>query len=164
MTLPTTLPVHIPGARSRSPKAAADLERAEESTSRQGDSGLTFWSVTAALGWYFEARERMHAPQGVAPRGEIGLDGKMHRISVDGGQGGDLDEVLSTLATIGQALDKLKAYAPRAHEVVVWVVRDGKSLSDLEQPTGLSAASVSRERDRGFAYLAGVWAGSGLLR
>jgi uncharacterized protein YerC len=111
-----------------------------------------------------EARERMHAPQGVAPRGEIGLDGKMHRISVDGGQGGDLDEVLSTLATIGQALDKLKAYAPRAHEVVVWVVRDGKSLSDLEQPTGLSAASVSRERDRGFAYLAGVWAGSGLLR
>lgn len=99
---------------------------------------LTFPSVRAALGWYFPAYRRMGSPHGMHPRTEQqpGSDTRL-LLRVDGGGGGDLDEVLATLATITMALERVQQ-AEAAHllprhslQVLLWSYRDGRTQADI---------------------------------
>lgn len=149
---------------SRSPRAADDLSRAEETISRRTHSGLTFTSVHKTLGWYFEARERMQSAQSMHPRGEPGTGGEVVFLSVAGGKGGDIDEVLATISTVGAALRALHVDYPRAHAVLVAFHRDGQSLRDQARRHGMHHQSMSVEFGKGEAYLVGLLRRAGVLR
>lgn len=61
---------------SRTDEARHDFERAQATRNVQrADLGIRFKSATAAVGWYFETRQRMSSPQGMHPRGTTLPDG-----------------------------------------------------------------------------------------
>lgn len=116
-----------------------DYKRAERAAAAKKER-LTFPSVRACLGWYFEARERMQSPKGMHLRTEAANEGRADTrvlLRVDGGSGGDLDEVLATLATVTMALEKVqKAEAmgllpKRSYQVLVLSYRDGLTQADI---------------------------------
>lgn len=124
---------------------------------------LTFPSVRAALGWYFPAYRRMGSPNGMHPRTEQqpGSDTRL-LLRVDGGGGGDLDEVLATLATITMALERVQQ-AEAAHllprhslQVLLWSYRDGRTQADIAAALQKSQYVISVIQGRVDAYLLGV--------
>ena len=87
--------------------AALEADRLErQQRARKGS--VTFRSVEAALRYYFTKRRLLQGATAMAARTETHPDtGEQVRVSVDGGRGGDLDEVLATVHTIGKALAHL---------------------------------------------------------
>lgn len=154
-----------PRARSLSPRAAEDLARADAARLRRLSSSLSFTSVRAALRWWAEARGRLQAPHNLYPRTEP-LPGTEERVRVDveGGRGGDLDDVLATATTIGAALDHLRQDYPQEYRVLVLVRLDGQSQAEVARRTGRGAATVSTDVGVAEGYLAGLLRGSGVLR
>ncbi len=148
---------------STSDRARRDLAHAERIRARFVHDGLCFRNLNAALQWFFPMRLRMSCPQGMSPRGELAPSGDIVVISVDGGKGGDLDEVLSTLVTVQEAIEQLRVDYPRAATVLVSHHRDGKSLRDQAKDAGLHHATMGVELARGEAYLVGRLKGAGVL-
>lgn len=147
---------------SRSPTAALDLERAERAIKRRRpDDGITFRSVHAALGWYFEAKERMKGPKGRHPAGETARDGSTVVVRVDGGKGGDLDDVFATMLTIEMALARLKGRYPRGFAVLVETHLNGTSLRDLADQMKLNRQALARELDASERFMVGALAQDG---
>jgi len=143
---------------SRDPWTGEDLERAETALarcSRQGQ-GITFRSVRAALEWFWRTRERMSSPHGMHPRHEIGPDGKAVIVSVDGGRGGDLDDVHATALTIARALARLELDNPQAYVLLVDRTRDGLTLAQMERRHNVSCQMASAHIGRGEYYLLGA--------
>jgi hypothetical protein len=149
--------------RSSSPAARQVFRDAEAQVARRAYEGLTFASVERCLAWFFPMREKMQAPKGLHPRGEE-HHGELVFLDIDGGRGGDMDEVLATISTIGAVLEGLRRDFPRAWEVVVARVRDGKSFRDLEKVHGVSCSSLSAEDGKGQAYLLGRLREAGVVR
>lgn len=148
---------------SRSDRAARDVAHAERIRARLVHDGLAFRNLNAALQWFFPMRLRMSCPQGMSPRGEVARNGDVVVVSVDGGKGGDIDEVLATLVTVDGALEHLRRDYPRAAAVVVGHHRDGRSLRDQAKDAGLHHATMGLELARGEAYLVGRLKEAGVL-
>jgi hypothetical protein len=128
-------------ARSQSPQAREAFDNAEARVSRKMYGGLTFSSVERALDWYFPTREKMQSPQRMHPRGEDNGRGEVVFLSVDGGQGGDLDEVLVTSSTIGSSLEALRQQNPKGYQYLEWSL-----LGDIQRPD-IDSAIVRRAND-----------------
>lgn len=154
--------------RSTSPETIDALELAEYKRLRRQASGpkrsQTFEGVKHALTWYFEARERMQGPKGLHPRGEAGPGGTTVIVDVDGGQGGDMDDVLATISTIGSALRFLQAEWPRRHDVLVRTHRDGHSTRKIAEAVKLSHVAVSNDLGLAEMFVSGVLRQGGVLR
>lgn len=143
--------------------AAFDLALAEEARRRRQRSGLSFRSVRQALGWYWEMRERMSSAHGLHPRGERGPGGQMVWVQVDGGRGGDLDEVLATLATIHRALEVLRRQDVRGWKMLELCWRDGVSQAEVGRRFQVSQKTVSVLSGKAEAYLAGWFSQGGVM-
>ncbi|MEL6349143.1 MAG: hypothetical protein AAFV53_38920 [Myxococcota bacterium] len=143
--------------KSRSADAAWDLDQAEESRRRRARSGgIRFQSVKAALGWYFEMQGKLGSPQSMHPRTQTAPGGAQVYVRVDGGRGGDLDEVLATMATIGKALERLHRVFPMGHRILVGVYQEGRTGQLLSEELEVSASNVSRFRGKAEFFLAGA--------
>ena len=140
---------------SRSPRASADFRQAEAERVRRDQSGLSFPSVRHALHFLFERGPSMQSPLGQHPRGQQAADGSIVFVDVDGGRGGDLHEVLTTLATIHEALVALHLTDSVQHELLVLHVRDGKTLQDLGKVSHRSPSTVSAEIGKAEGFLLG---------
>lgn len=86
-------------AADRTAKVRETVERADRVIFARRPGALTFGSPREALEWYFAARRRMSAPQGMHVSTDRAMVGQ-----VDGGRGGDIDNVHATMSTIGAAL------------------------------------------------------------
>lgn len=98
--------------RGREAFQEADDARLEQRRRRSAGS-LTFRSVGDLLAWWGEAEVRMQGAQGMHPRTEAvptaagnGL-GERCVVRVDGGPGGSVDDVHTTLASVRGALARL---------------------------------------------------------
>lgn len=138
---------------STSHQAAIDLHRAEAELARTPVDGLCFSSVKHALRFYFERSTAMQGALGCHPRGELGPDGQRHYISVDGGKGGDIDDVLATLQTIHDAMVDLRLDLPVAHQCLVLSKRDGLSQAEIAKRAQRSQSQISAELGRAEAFL-----------
>lgn len=147
------------GSGSQSRQAARDLEQAEIERLRRTDDGLQFASVRHALGFLFERGPSMQTALGRHPRGHQAADGSTVVLSVDGGRGGSIDDVLATLQTIHDALHQLKMHDPVAHELLVLHVRDGHSMVELGKRSGLAPSTCSAKIGQGQYFLLGRLAG-----
>lgn len=127
-------------AGSTSTQAIRDHAGAELELSRRGGDGLRFASVRHALGFMFERGAAMQAPLGQHPRGHLARDGSTVHLRVDGGRGGDIDEVLSTLQSIHDAMAALRARDHAAHDVLRLHCKWGLSFTEIE------ALAIDRER------------------
>lgn len=134
-----------PRGGTTSPQIGDLVDRAER-VLRRRQQRLTFATVEQALGWYWLYRDRMQGAQAPVLRDDR---------DVEGGPGGDIDEVLATISTIGTALDHLRRMSPRQHAIVEFATRDGLSQREIAKRTGLSQAQVSVEYGRADAYLRG---------
>jgi hypothetical protein len=126
---------------------------------------IVFGSVRAAVGWYVETSLRMREAHGLHPRTEkIDDFGTRVPVDVDGGQGGDLDELLATLATMSKAFDRLEEYNPTFHRVAL-SYGGGESQAEIGKAIGQSPRIVSDYLARGEAFLAALIGGpDGVLR
>lgn len=80
---------------------------AREELGRRQPGSVTFRSARQAVRWYCEKSRLMRGPTAMHPRTERDRTGAEVRVCVDGGRGGDLHEVLVTMATIEKALESL---------------------------------------------------------
>jgi hypothetical protein len=142
-------------AGSRSPRAGQDLSEAEAERERRVRSGLCFPSVRHALRFYFERGQSMQAPLGMHPRGQIAPDGSVVYVDVDGGRGGDIHEVLSTLQTIHDAMVELRLSSPVQFELLVRHVRDGDTYAALGKAANCAASTVSADLGKAESFLLG---------
>jgi len=125
---------------------------------------LVFGSTRAALRWYVETRLRMAEAHGLHPHTEKIYDWTRALIDVDGGEGGDLDELLATMATVGIALDRLKEYDPTLHRVAL-SYGGGETQAEIGKAIGQSPRIVSEFLSRADAYVAALIGGhDGVLR
>ena len=99
-----------------SARARAGLEMTREAESRHAPGSCTFRDLRGALEFYFSRAELLQGANAAHPRSERGLDGAQHHVRVDGGRGGDLHEVLTTVATIERALVRIAAEARQREE------------------------------------------------
>lgn len=143
------------GRGSGSESAALALERAEATLQRRQRGGLTFRSARAAVTWYYEARERLQAAHNLHPRGEI-HKGEVVHLNVDGGTGGDLDEVLATLLTISTALGDLQRHLPYSARALELTLCDGLPQKESAKRLNCSQQQVSIEVGRAESFLAGA--------
>ena len=143
-------------ARSKSRKTGHDLQLAD--AANQPLDGIRFSSVRQALRWYFKRAQTLTSPQGMQPRTYATKGGAQVLVSVDGGKGGDFDDVLATMATIGASLARLKAFNRRAHHVLLRVYRDGDTQKFIAENHDWSERHVSEQRAKGETYLAGALA------
>jgi DNA-directed RNA polymerase specialized sigma24 family protein len=143
-------------------RAAQDLARAEVVLERRAKSSLTFRSARSALVWYYEARERLQAAHSLHPRGEL-HKGEIVRVSVDGGRGGDLDEVLATLCTIARALADLTERMPYPARALSYQLQDGLPQKEIAKLLNCSQQQVSIEVGKAESFLAGALLGSGVV-
>lgn len=150
-------------ASNRDRDADQIFRRAQAAQNAQRGGGIRFKSATAAVGWYFETRERLASPHGMHPRGEVLPDGSVARIEVDGGPGGDLDEVLATMATIGKALGHLQRSEPSEHFSVVHKVRDGWTGAQSAKVLQCDRKTAGAHLARGLRFLTGVLLASDML-
>jgi hypothetical protein len=139
----------------RGRRAHRNLDRANAALAEKRRK-LTFRSVRHAMRWYAETYPRRQSAHGLHPRTEqvddFGTRVPMH--DIDGGPGGDLDEVLATLATITAALDRLRVYNPRLHLVVISIAA-GESQESIGRSIGQSQRIVSYMLGKAEAFLAG---------
>lgn len=140
---------------SRSPRAGTDLRAAEAELHRRARSGLVFPSIRHALRFYFERGPSMQAPLGMHPRGQIAPDGSVVFVDVDGGVGGDIDDVHATLVTIHAAMVELLVAYPVQHALLVRHVRDGATFGDLGKVANCSPSTVSASVGRAESFLLG---------
>lgn len=149
--------------RANSPATTDNVRRADRVLSFRGSRDLTFSNVDRALAWYFPARERMQCPQSPRPRGEEHR-GEIVIVDVDGGTGGDVDEVLSTVSTVGDALHELQVREPQAHYIVAQLATTNTSERELASRLELSRGQVGKLRARGESLLAGMLIARGVIR
>ncbi len=135
-------------------------QRAERARARRHVGGITFSSVPRALSWYYERHEAMSsAPspfQHTLQRAELGRQ-------VEGGRGGDIDETLSTLVTLGEALTALERELPMHHKLVVQRYQLGMSQANIAKGMGASQGTVSSWLGTAEAWLAGWLRRGGVL-
>jgi len=107
----------------------------------------------------------MGTAQGLYPRTERVDDfGGRVAMNVDGGRGGDLDEVLATLATITTALERLEAYDPKKHQVAL-LYAVGRTQVEIGVRIGQSQRVVSSLMAQAESFLAALLGGGdGVLR
>jgi len=122
--------------------------RRRRQLARNLEEGLRFPSARAALAWYYEKRLLLSSPQGMHPRTETAPNGQQVSVSVDGGRGGDFDEVLATVATIGKALAELEAFDKRGHQLVELCIGKGWTQTKVARELGYSQGSVSKRLGR----------------
>ena len=140
------------------------VRRADTARLRHSGVSMSFSSVARALSWYFPARERMSSPRSAAPRTyPTGRVGERVVVRVDGGSGGDIDDVLATLVSIGQALGQLKTWDDRMHHLVVRRHRDGWSMDRMAVEMKAGATKVSKLVHQGEMFLAGFLKGEAVL-
>lgn len=98
-----------------------DYDRAERSLASRRQ-GCTFPGVRKALSWYYEMRQRLQSPHGQAPhtepapyRPDLGEKRSDTRVvvQVDGGKGGDIDLVYTTLFDIQRAINACRERVPQ---------------------------------------------------
>lgn len=143
----------IRGSLSR--RATEDVTLADTERSRRGSGGRTFASVRHALTFFFERSEAMQSALGQHPRGQTAPDGSQVFVDVDGGRGGDLDELLATLQTIHAAVVDLHLDSSVRHRLLEMSVRDGLSQTEIAKRSGLSQSTVSAELGRAEGFLLG---------
>lgn len=108
------------GKGSTSRSVGLDYARAEaERTRRDSANGLQFPSVWHALAFMHHRGDAMQGALGRHPRGETAIDGTTVVLSVDGGRGGSIDDVLATLQTIANALADLRVESPDAFDAIM---------------------------------------------
>lgn len=149
---------------SLSRRTGDSLERAEHARRRRHEGGMTFRGVGQALGWFYEMREKLSGPQGMHPRGETSDTGEVVFLQVDGGRGGDFDDTLATVSTIGSLVRELAKHHPVEHRVVELRFRDGKSQADIANMAGLSQSTCSAVLGRAEFYLLAGLRDAGVVR
>lgn len=141
------------------------VRRADAARLRRSTVGMSFSSVARALAWYFPARERMSSPKSMTPRTHpTGRDGERVMVRVDGGTGGDLDDVLATLVSIGQALGQLKTWDDQMHHVSIRRHLDGWSMDKVANELHVGPTKASKLVSQAETFLAGYLKGAGVLR
>lgn len=148
---------------SSSPKVGELVARAQTALNRREPGSLSFRSVRAAVAWYYEAKGRMSGPQNMHPRGELAPSGDVVVLSVDGGRGGDLHEVMATLEDINRALERLRADLPECFDALDKNAR-GVTTKRLGEDSGRSPATISAEIGRAEGYLLAVLRPGGVVR
>lgn len=120
---------------ARMEAAAAKVARIDQAIAadkaRRAKGSGTFRSVSAALTWWGAAKHRMRGAHAMHPRTEHGPDGQQHRVSVDGGRGGDIDEVLATIATIDMLIDRVPQMARRQRQRAIDADNERRRLAGL---------------------------------
>lgn len=159
---------------SRSEQTSHNVRAADEALRRK-QNRLTFPSVRAGLSWFFEARERMQYAKPTAPNtvpvmvrdgsGELRATGRhVVRPHVQGGTGGDLDDILATLHDVHEALESAKRAYPVGAAGLVLSIRDGKAQAAVALAGGISQQALSVEMGRAEVYLRGRLSGAGIVR
>lgn len=158
-------------ATSRDANADATLLAANATVQRRAHArGVTFTGVRHALQWWGEARGRMQAPNGLHPK-TVGVgQGGGYRgdeqvlLQVDGGRGGDIDDVLATLQSVQAGIDRARAEHPRGTEALIQTVVYGKSQASLADAWKLDQGTLSRQIGLAENYLKGFLAAGLVLR
>lgn len=146
------------------PEIGELVQLATERERRKTYGGRTFTSAHFALTWYFEARERMQSPQSVHPRGEQTATGETVLLDVDGGRGGDLHETMVTISSIGAILYDLQKADPHGHGFVILSERDGRSLRQIVDASGIGYSQVSTQLGRAMSGIAAIMRWEGIVR
>jgi hypothetical protein len=148
--------------RLKSDETAYDLELAEDALDRCSGQ-LTFRNLRVALGWYYSMRPRMQSPPSMdlGRRAQRAPDGSAVILDVDGGKGGDADEVLATLVTIRDALEDLGRQHSRRHQVLVLAHERGLSQRDIARELHASQNWVSAELGKAESHVVGYLRGAG---
>lgn len=149
--------------RSDSPETAALVADADRRRLRRTTDGLQWTSAPRALTWFYEARERMSSPVGMHPRTSAGPGGQQVHVRVQGGKGGDIDEVLASIVSIGQTLDALAAWQPQAARAVELRHRDGASMEKIGQDLQVGATAASKLLHEGESFAAGWLVNAGVV-
>lgn len=135
-------------------------------------TGRTFKSVRAAISWWVEARERMSAPKSPAPHTEPAPYARVGGhcrsdtrvlVQVEGGRGGDLDDVLATITTIGQAMAAADRDVRPGAGFLLRVCRDGVTFAKLAEERDVSSSTVSAEIGRAESYLLALLKSAGIV-
>lgn len=150
----------------------ATWHRAEAALAARRE-GKSFASVRAALGWYYEARQRLQAPNPRHPhtepapyRGELGESRSDTRvlIQVDGGKGGDMDDILATLLDIQRAVEEASRAHPRGMETLYLLVTTPRTQGQIADLYKVSQASLSVEIGKVESHLKGALTFAGIVR
>lgn len=150
------------GALSR--RTTENLERADRARRRRVEGGVTFRGVGQALTWFYEMRQKLVGPQGMHPRGELSADGEVVFVQVDGGRGGDMDDVMATVSTIGAIVRELALHHPVEHLVIELRFRDGKTQRELADLAGLGIGTASAVLGRAEFYVLAGLRDAGVVR
>ncbi len=148
---------------STSPETAALVEAADRRRQRRTGTGLSWTSAPRALEWFYEAKERMSSPVGMHPRTSTAPGGAQVLIRVDGGKGGDLDEVMACIVSIGQTLAALHAWRPQAARAVELRHRDGLSLEKIGHELQVGPTAASKLLHEGESFCAGWLVNAGVV-
>lgn len=160
-------------ATSTDPATLEIYHRAEAARLRRSAPGITFASLRACLLWYYEARDRLQVPTGMHPRTErvpSSTRGRGYRgdeavlLQVDGGPGGDLDEVFATARTVQQSLEQAGRHHPRGVQGLYETVALGRSQASVADEWKLSQQAVSQDIGRAMSFLTGALSVAGVLR
>ena len=170
--------------RARVERGQGELQEASEALrmqrQRRAAGALTCRSVEAVLEWWGAAVVRLQGAQGMHPRSEAvptaagNGAGERCVVRVDGGPGGDLDDVHATLETVRRALARLGREAERRaartgrppsiateryHVLLVDHHVHGVSVEDLAKREGTTSVTMWRHLGRAEQVLAGLLVG-----
>lgn len=150
----------------------ATWNRAEAAlAARRG--GKSFANVRAALAWYYETRERLqtanprHPHTEPAPyRGELGESRSDTRVlvQVDGGKGGDMDDILATLLDIQRAIREAARAFPRGMDTLYLLITTTQTQGHIADQHKVSQASLSVEIGKVESHLKGALTFAGIVR
>lgn len=149
--------------RSDSPETAALVADADRQRQRRTTEGLQWTSAPRALTWFYEAKERMSSPVGMHPRTSTAAGGQQVHVRVQGGKGGDIDEVLASVVSIGQTLAALATWNPQAAQAVELRHRDGASMEKIAQQLQVGATAASKLLHEGESFAAGWLVNAGVV-
>lgn len=139
---------------AKDPRADAELGRAEDALRKRRREGNRFASVSATLGFYYSKRHQLQAPQSPSPRVAQTYHGEtVAQPRVDGGRGGNVEDVLATLYSVHQGVNALAQDHPKAHRVLELVYEGGLVNGDVGRAMGASPATISAWRNAGEMYL-----------
>lgn len=135
----------------------ARLRRVEE-------RGLSWTSVGRVLEWYFPMREKLQSPVGMHPRTSTSSSGAEVLIRVQGGKGGDIDEVLAVMASVAKTLGGLSTHLPAAAKAIELRHRDGASMEEIAKILQVGPTQASLLVGRGEAFVTGALMVAGVIR